>query len=84
MEAHVCDPSVFTPAERARHDRLVQELFEVARPDPQSPEVFHFPPEDAWVMKVAGWLTLERRCCPHFRFQVEVGRGSLSLRVESV
>ncbi|GBD28515.1 hypothetical protein HRbin31_00534 [bacterium HR31] len=46
--------------------------------------MFHFPPEDAWVMKVAEWLTLERRCCPHFRFQVEVGRGSLSLRVESV
>ncbi len=80
MEARVCNPAVFTPPQRARHDQLVRELFEVAEPDPEWPEGFRLPAEDSWVMKAAEWMTLERRCCPHFRFQLEVGPELLRFR----
>jgi len=33
------------------------------------------------IVKLAEWMTLERRCCPFFDFAMEVGAGAAHVRL---
>ena len=69
----VCKLDALTPAERARSAALRREL--------QAAMVERAELGDGWAFRLRGgaslpgvaeWIALERRCCPFFRFALEV------------
>lgn len=45
--------------------------------------VYHFPPDDVWILELANLIHLEHTCCPFltFNLRVEPGRGSILLEL---
>jgi hypothetical protein len=80
----VCRLDALTPAERARSAALLHELRAamVERAELGDGWAFRLR-EGASLPGVAEWMALERRCCPFFRFQLDVDgdRGPVWLRL---
>jgi hypothetical protein len=72
----VCDLTAMNAAERARHLQLTQQLMGIDRQEMRELEdgyAFRFAADSAVIMRIAEFVSNERRCCPFFNFTVEVG-----------
>ena len=82
MRILACDLSALDAAQRARHSALRAEL-RARRLDAR--EVadgyeFSYPAEPETIVKLAEFVTLERRCCPFFDFALDVTAGAVTMR----
>jgi hypothetical protein len=78
-----CDLSALDAAQRARHSALRAEL-RARRLDAREVAdgyVFSYPAETEMIVKLAEWVTLERRCCPFFDFALDVAAGAAEIRL---
>jgi hypothetical protein len=78
-----CDLSALDHAQRARHSALRAEL-RARRLDAR--EVadgyeFSYPVEPEMIVKLAEFVTLERRCCPFFNFALGIAAGAAEIRL---
>ena len=80
----VCNSSELTPTERARSLELLRELRSATVERVELPDGYAFRyPADVGLGRVGEWIELERRCCPFFRFQLDVAgdTGAVWLRL---
>src|SRR5262245_15131813 len=70
----MCRLDALNAAERARHSELTRTLKSGVRRTIELPDGYalELPSEGASVISAAEWATLERRCCPFFRFALEL------------
>ena len=70
-----CNLGAFTPAERTAHAAQSRKLFAAVLEQRELPDglAFRLPP--AALATAAGWVDLERKCCPFFTFELAVARG---------
>ena len=83
MPILACDLSALDAAQRARHSALRSEL-RARRLDAR--EVadgyeFSYPAEPETIVKLAEFVTLERRCCPFFDFALDIAAGAAQARL---
>jgi len=80
---YACNMAALTNKERATHQKASQRLFEYVqqRKELANGYAFRLPPEA--LVTTAQWVSLERKCCPFFAFEMELARdrGPLWLRV---
>ena len=78
-----CDFSAMDSEQRHRHSRLVRELFSGIHGLHETPTgfLFEFARSDEQLLKIAEWTTLESRCCPFFRFRIDLRPRSELLQV---
>jgi hypothetical protein len=69
--ALVCNMDALTPAERQRSQELRRELRFVEREELPDGYAFRCG-TDGSLARLGEWIALERKCCPFFRFQLEV------------
>jgi hypothetical protein len=78
-----CNMKALTKAERATYQKLTRELWAsvTERRELSDGYAFRSPAEE--LMTAARWVSFERKCCPFFTFEIEVGGngGPLWLRV---
>ena len=68
-----CNVDGLTPAERARSATLLAALRAATVERAELDDGYAFRLDgDTSLVGVAEWITLERRCCPFFRFQLEI------------
>ena len=81
--AVACRLDAFTAAERARYETLRQSLFARVRSTKELPDgwSFELPDSDRTIRDAAEFITLERRCCPFFRFTLESGGKAVSFSI---
>ena len=83
MPALACDLGAFDAAQRSRYSALRAELG-ARRLDVREVAdgyVFFYPGEPDVILKLAEFVTLERRCCPFFSFALEVSPGATPVRL---
>ena len=68
----VCKLDTLTRAERARSAALRDELRAAMVERAELPDGWAYRLDDASLPGVAEWIALERRCCPFFRFRLDV------------
>jgi hypothetical protein len=69
----VCNLDALTPPERARSAALRQALRTATLERAELSDGYAFRLSgEASLAGVAAWIALERRCCPFFRFQLDV------------
>ena len=78
-----CEMGALTKAERTRYRELSRALLESAAETKELPNgyAFRFKADD--LTRAAEWVSLERKCCPFFTFELEQSRdgGPLWLRI---
>src|SRR5436190_24355910 len=69
--AYACTIGALTRAERTRHAETSRRLLSAIRERTELVHGYGFrlPPES--LLTAAQWISLERRCCPFFAFEVE-------------
>jgi hypothetical protein len=70
----VCKLDAISPAQRARHSELAARLADAVaerRELADGYRVLRVAAEKIDLAAAAEWITLERRCCPFLRFQLE-------------
>ena len=82
-ETFACNMTGLTREERARHLELSRSLFASVRERRELPDGYGFRMPPAELMRLAEWVSFERRCCPFFTFEIEQTRdqGPLWLRI---
>ena len=71
--ALVCKVNALTPTERTRSAALLAELRAAMLERAELDDGYAFRlRDDASLAGVAEWIALERRCCPFFRFRLDV------------
>jgi hypothetical protein len=67
-----CRLDALGPAERDRHEKLLGELEKSVREVRELPDgyAFRLPAESKLLARVGEWISLERRCCPFFDFEL--------------
>jgi hypothetical protein len=78
-----CDLGAFDPEERARYSALRAELGARrlgAREVAEGYE-FSYPADAETILKLAEFVTLERRCCPFFDFALDIPAGDTAIRL---
>jgi len=70
----VCTLGAFTPAERERHKALTTRLMAAVVERRELNDGFAFHVLSMSDSDLAEWATLERRCCPFFRIDIQ-GQG---------
>lgn len=83
-ERFACEMNALTRTERARHQDLSHALLGSVREKKELPDGYGFRLSADMLTKAAEWITLERKCCPFFTFELEQSRdsGPLWLRVK--
>lgn len=80
---YACDMTALTKKEREAHQKTSRKLFESVQKMEElaGGYAFRLPPEA--LTTTAEWVSLERKCCPFFSFEIEVTRaaGPLWLRI---
>jgi hypothetical protein len=80
-----CDLGALDPAQRARYSALRAELgtLRIDARELADGYAFSYPAESDVILKLAEFVTLERRCCPFFDFALEIGAdaGHVRLRI---
>jgi hypothetical protein len=68
-----CRPHALDQAQRERQRALLAEVSGQAKGTDELPDgiALRFPAEDAVFLKVAEWISLERRCCAFLDFALE-------------
>lgn len=81
--AFACDLSALTPAERARHQQRLAELFGgLVRERRELPAGFAYRFDSEQLVALAQFIAAERRCCPFLTFRLEVAPAQGSLWLE--
>lgn len=82
-ERFACNMKALSTAERARYQEVTKTLLETAQEKRELPNGYGFRLPAASLMSAAEWVSLERRCCPFFAFEIEQSRdeGAVWLRV---
>jgi hypothetical protein len=78
-----CDLGALDAAQRARHSALRTELgaHRLDAREVADGYVFSYPSEPDVIMKLAEFVTLERRCCAFFDFALDVPAGASQVRL---
>lgn len=83
--AIVCVPGALSAEERRRSALLREHLAETRLSTTETSDgyVFAQRPDPAVFLNAAEWVSLERRCCPFFSFELRwaAGEGTIQLRV---
>jgi hypothetical protein len=68
-----CKLGALSPAEREHHAALLQQLGAMTEKTSETADgyVLHLRRDAAGFLKVAEWITLERRCCPFLNFDLQ-------------
>jgi hypothetical protein len=66
-----CNMKALTPQQRTRHAKLTHDLLAGVTERRELPDGYAFRTHAA-LNDVGEWITLERKCCPFFRFRLEV------------
>lgn len=82
-EPFACNLNALTKTERARHQRLSKALRSGVEEEKELRDGYAFRLAPRMFMTVAEWVSLERRCCPFFAFELEQSKdnGPLWLRI---
>jgi hypothetical protein len=82
-EHFACNVRALTSAERARHQELTKTLLSSAQEKEELKNGYAFRLPPTTLINVAEWVSLERRCCPFFTFEIAQTRdqGPVWLRV---
>jgi hypothetical protein len=82
-EHFACNMKALSAAERARYQEVTKALLEAAQEKRELSNGYGFRLPAASLMSAAEWVSLERRCCPFFTFEIEQSRdeGAVWLRV---
>ena len=67
-----CDIAALTPDERERRQALADQLYAATQEMQERVDGYMFRYPAALLPTVAAFVTLERRCCPFFRFALDV------------
>ena len=83
-EKFACEMNALTKAERARHAALSHALLGAALEKKELPDGYGFRLSADELTRAAEWMSLERKCCPFFTFELEQARdgGPLWLRIK--
>jgi hypothetical protein len=84
IDTHIaCDLTVFSNSERIKHIALAKSLFGKASQVIEHKDGFTFVFEQSPLleMKIADWVSKEKRCCPFFSFELSRANTSPSLRL---
>jgi hypothetical protein len=78
-----CDLTVFSISERIKHVTLAKSLLGKARQVIEHNDGFTFVFEQSarLEMKIAGWVSNEKKCCPFFSFELSKADAPPSLRL---
>ena len=80
---YACNMAALTKNERTAHQKTSQKLFASVQEQKELANgyAFRFTPDA--LVTAAQWVSLERKCCPFFTFEMELAReeGPLWLRV---
>jgi len=82
-EHFACNMGAMTATERTAHAAQSRRLFDAVEERKELPDGYAFRlPADA-LTSAAGWVALERKCCPFFYFELDVAShaGPLWLRI---
>ena len=81
--AFACNMKALTKGERATHQKVSRALFEAIEERQELANGFAFRLPPATLTKTAQWVSLERKCCPFFNFELDLEKddGPLWLRV---
>jgi hypothetical protein len=73
-----CKLGALSPAEREQHAALLRLLGTMTEKTSETADgyVLHLHADTAGFMKVAEWITLERRCCPFLNFDLTWSAGN--------
>ena len=79
-----CEMGALTKPERARHGELSRALLGSASDMKELPDGYAFRLKAEDLTRAAEWVSLERKCCPFFTFELEQSRdqGPVWLRVK--
>ncbi len=82
-ESFACNMNALTRAERTDHEKLSQALFASVRERKELPNGYAFRLPATAMVDAARWVSLERRCCPFFAFELNQAShdGPLWLKV---
>ena len=72
-----CNLKALTPAERTRQKQLSEQLAAARIETKELPDGFAFRLQmEASLSDLAEWVSLERKCCPFFNFEIEFERNN--------
>jgi len=82
-ERFACNMNALTSGERARHLELSHTLLSAVQEKRELRNGYAFRLPTSALMTAAEWVSLERKCCPFFAFEIEQSRdqGPLWLRI---
>lgn len=83
MEAPACNVNGLTSGERARHQELSQTLLSAVQQKSELRDGYAFRLPSSALLTAAEWVSLERKCCPFFTFEIEQpkNQGPVWLRI---
>jgi hypothetical protein len=76
-----CNPKAFNQTERKRYDELTRQLFHSVTSTTELANGYSYEMPSGSLSALAEWVSYERRCCPFFVFEIEVGNTSKPLRL---
>lgn len=71
-ERFACNMNTLTKSERVTHHKLSRALLEKVREKTELPNGYAFRLPSAAFLTTAQWVSLERKCCPFFTFELEL------------
>lgn len=82
-ERFACNMNALSKAERERYQEVTKQLFAAVEKREELKDGYAFRLPSASLLAAAEWISLERRCCPFFAFDLEQTKdsGPLWLRV---
>jgi hypothetical protein len=82
-ERFACNVNGLTGAERARHQELSESLLSAVQQKSELRDGYAFRLPSSALMTAAEWVSLERKCCPFFTFEIEQPKdqGPVWLRI---
>lgn len=82
-EKFACNMRAMTATERARYQELTKALLTATQEKRELPNGYGFRLPPSSLLTAAEWISLERKCCPFFTFDMEQARdaGPVWLRI---
>jgi hypothetical protein len=69
-----CNTKALSPAERAHHKEVTEELIKMRMQVVETPKgyEFQYSPSSVSIVDLAEWATVEAKCCPFFNFHLDL------------
>lgn len=82
-ESYACNMKALTKSERGSHEKVSRTLFAAIQEEKELANGYAFRLPPGVLTTTAQWVSLERKCCPFFAFEIvlEKDNGPLWLRV---